>query len=180
MAQVLSSLKKTDAPDKIKTTHKITRKVDFSETHLLQCAQFARTVDESSWGRGQGGGVLMLEDAHHIVFTNQQQQLRGTKIRKLENFKAVAVQNSLLERFSAKFRRCWKILPRFSGSTKCYPCQLLGTFRQGKRLLDNWPRLRERCWIFASHETATTFLSSSEKKAHCPKGAQTGSCGLLQ
>ena len=75
--------------------------------------------------------------------------------------KAVAVQNSLLEKFSGKFRRCWKILHRFSGSTKCYPCQGLRTFRQGKRLLENWPRLRERCWIFAS-ETATAVLSSSE------------------
>ena len=79
--------------------------------------------------------------------------------RKLE--KAVAVRNSLLEKFSGKFRRCWKIPHRFSGSTKCYPCQGLGTFRQGKRLLENWPRLRERCWIFSS-ETATAFLSSSD------------------
>ena len=73
----------------------------------------------------------------------------------------MAVGNFLLERFSGKFRRCWKIPHRFSGSTKCYPCQGLGTFRQGKRLLENWPRLRERCWIFCS-ETATAFLSSSE------------------
>ena len=51
---------------------------------------------------------------------------------------------------------------RFSGSAKCYPCKGLGTFRQGKRLLENWPRLRERCWIFSS-ETATAFLSSSEQ-----------------
>ena len=68
-----------------------------------------------------------------------------TKIRKLE--KAVTVRNSLPEKFSGKFRRCWKIPHRFSGSTKCYPCQGLGTFRQGKRLLENWPRFRERCWI---------------------------------
>ena len=80
-------------------------------------------------------------------------------VRKLE--KAVAVRNSLLERFSSKFRRCWKIIPRFSGSAKCYPCQGLGTFRQGKWLLENRPRLRERCWIFSS-ETATAFLSSSD------------------
>ena len=69
-------------------------------------------------------------------------------VRKLE--KAVEVQNSLLEKFSGKFRRCWKIPHRFSGSTKCYPCQGLGIFRQGKRLLEKWPRLRERCWIFSS------------------------------
>ena len=73
----------------------------------------------------------------------------------------MTVRNSLLERFSGKFRRCWKIIPRFSGSANCYPCQGLGTFRQRKRLLENWPRLRERCWIFSS-ETATAFLSSSE------------------
>ena len=77
--------------------------------------------------------------------------------RKLE--KAVAVRNFLLEEFSGKFRRCWKIIRRFSGSTKCYPCQGLGIFRPGKWLLENWPRLRERCWIFSS-ETATAFLSS--------------------
>ena len=74
-------------------------------------------------------------------------------IRKLE--KAAA------ERSSGKFRRCWKMILRFSGSAKCYPCQGLGTFRQGKRLLENWPHLRERCWIFSS-ETATAFLSSSD------------------
>ena len=67
----------------------------------------------------------------------------------------------LLERFSGKFRRCWKILLRFSGSTKCCHCQGLGTFWQGKRLLANWARLQERCWIFSS-ETATAFLSSSD------------------
>ena len=92
-------------------------------------------------------------------------------VRKLE--KLVAVRNSLLERFSGKFRRCWKIIPRFSGSTKCYPCQGLDTFQQGKRLLENWPRLRERCWIFSS-ESATAFLSSSEfgslEKGCTPQG----------
>ena len=43
----------------------------------------------------------------------------SVRFRKLE--KAVAVRNSLLERFSGKFRRCWKMIPRFSGSAKCYP-----------------------------------------------------------
>ena len=75
--------------------------------------------------------------------------------------RAVAVRNSLLETFSGKFRRRWKILHRFSGSAKCYPCQGLGIFRQGQWLLENWPRLRERCWIFSS-ETATASLSSSD------------------
>ena len=86
----------------------------------------------------------------------------------LDKKKAVAVRNSLLERFSGKFRRCWKMIPRFSGSAKCYPCQGLGTFRQGKRLLENWPRLRERCWIFSS-ETATAFLSSSQRRRRAEK-----------
>ena len=87
--------------------------------------------------------------------------VRGRFVRKLEE--AVAVQNSLLEMFSGKFRGCWEILPRFSGSTKCYPCQGLGNFRQGKWLLENWPRLRESSWIFSS-ETATAFLSFSESR----------------
>ena len=83
-------------------------------------------------------------------------------LRKLE--KAVAVRNSFLEKFSGKVRRCWKIIHRFSGSAKCYPCQGLGIFWQGKWLLENRPRLRERCWIFSS-ETATAFLSSPENQA---------------
>ena len=80
------------------------------------------------------------------------------KLRKLE--KAVAVRNSLLERFSGKFRRCWKMIPRFSGSSKCYPCQGLGIFRQGKRLLENWPRLRERCWDFFPPRPPHAFLKN--------------------
>ena len=90
------------------------------------------------------------------------------KIKKLE--KAVTVRNFLLERFSGKLRSCWQTIPRFSGSAKCYPCQALGTFRQGTRLLENWPGLRERCWIFSS-ETATAFLSSSEKNKKYSKRA---------
>ena len=39
----------------------------------------------------------------------------------------------MLEKFSGKFRRCWKIPHQFSGSTNCYPCQGLGTLCQGKR-----------------------------------------------
>ena len=76
-------------------------------------------------------------------------------LRKLE--KAVALRNSLLEGFSGKFRR-WS-----SGSTKCYLCQRLGTFRQGKWLLENRPLLRERSWIFSS-ETATAFLSFPQSR----------------
>ena len=70
-------------------------------------------------------------------------------LRKLE--KAAAVQKSLLERFSGKFRRCWKILAR-----------VWAPFWQREwRLVENRPRLREHCWILSS-ETATAFLSLSE------------------
>ena len=55
----------------------------------------------------------------------------------------------------------WFSFLRFSGGTTCCPCQDLGTFRQGKWLLENLPCLLERFWIFSS-ETATAFLSSSE------------------
>ena len=116
-------------------------------------------------------GVL-VKGAFFDIFVPQLSQaipqfhMERMLFRKLE--KAVAVRNCLLETFSGKFRRCWKILHRFSGSTKFYPCQGLGILRQGKRLLENWPRLRERCWIFSS-ETATAFLSSSE---FCELGAQ--------
>ena len=34
--------------------------------------------------------------------------------------------------FRQVWRRYWKILPRFSGSTRYYPCQSLGTFPQGQ------------------------------------------------
>ena len=134
-----------------------------------------------------------------------------TQVRQLE--KAVAVRNSSLEKFSGKFRHCWKIIHRFSGSTICYlgivqkvfspkgvprifdaflthfgtvlfpnktrpilthfwrisdailllPTpfpktpfgryriyQGLGIFWQGKWLLENRPRLRERSWISSS------------------------------
>ena len=79
----------------------------------------------------------------------------------------MAVRNSLLEKLSGKLRRCRKNVHRFSGSTKCYPCQGLGISRQGKSLLENRPRLRERSWIFSS-ETATAFLSfwGSPKASH--------------
>ena len=66
------------------------------------------------------------------------------------------------------------MIPRFSGSAKCYPCQGLGICRQGKRLLENWPRLRERCWTFSS-KTATAFLSSSGFSRNCLKHVQSNS-----
>ena len=51
--------------------------------------------------------------------------------------------------------------PSFSGIMKCYSCQGLGGFLEGRWLRVNRPRARERSWIFSS-ETATAFLSSSE------------------
>ena len=44
------------------------------------------------------------------------------QIRKLE--KAVAVQNSLLERFSGKFRRCWKLFPNFPAARNAVPAKV--------------------------------------------------------
>ena len=78
-------------------------------------------------------------------------------VRKLE--KAVAVGNALLKKFSGKFSTLLEnSSPIVRQHEMLHPCQGLGTFRQGKRLLENWPRLRERRWIFPS-ETATAFLS---------------------
>ena len=75
----------------------------------------------------------------------------------------MAVRNSLLEKFSGKFRRRWKFLfTDFPAAPHAIPCRGLGIFRQGKWLLENRPRLWERSWIFSS-ETATAFLSFSEK-----------------
>ena len=73
--------------------------------------------------------------------------------RKSENSRRLCLSEILCWKgFPGKFRRLWKIIPRFSGSTKCYPCEGLGTFRQRKWLLENRPRLRERCWIFSSRD----------------------------
>ena len=44
------------------------------------------------------------------------------KFRKLE--KAVAVRNSLLERFSGKFRRCWKSFPDFPAAQNAIPAKV--------------------------------------------------------
>ena len=43
-------------------------------------------------------------------------------IRKLE--KAVAVRNSLQERFSGKFRRCWKMILRFPAAQNAIPTKV--------------------------------------------------------
>ena len=69
---------------------------------------------------------------------------------------------SLLERVSGKFRRCWKILsPIFRQHKMLSLPRFLAFSGKEKWLLENRPRLRERCWIFFS-ETATAFLSSSD------------------
>ena len=67
-------------------------------------------------------------------------------LRKLERLRLpeVSCWKTLLGTFDA----AGKILHRFSGSTRCYPCPCLGTFRRGKWLLENRPRLQERSWIF--------------------------------
>ena len=38
--------------------------------------------------------------------------------------KAVAVRNSLLERFSGKCRRCWKTIPRFPAARNAIPAKV--------------------------------------------------------
>ena len=75
-------------------------------------------------------------------------------IRKLE--KAVAVRNSLLERFPANST----LLENYSLILRQREMLSLQRFEH-KWLLENWPRLRERCWIFSS-ETATAFMSSPD------------------
>ena len=77
---------------------------------------------------------------------------------------------------------CWKCFPAncdaagsscpISGCTRCYPCQGLGIFRQGKWLLENRPRLRERSWIFSS-ESATAFLIFFFSEKNQPEVFQT-------
>ena len=70
--------------------------------------------------------------------------------------------------------RCWKSFPAnfdaagkfftdFPAAPNAIPAKVWAFFRQGKRLLENRPRLRERSWTFAS-ETATAFLSFSDNQ----------------
>ena len=76
----------------------------------------------------------------------------------------MAVRNSLLERFSCKFRRCWKMIPRFSGSAKCYPCQGLGGHFPARKTAARKFAAPAGTLLAFSSETATAFLSSSELK----------------
>ena len=100
------------------------------------------------WGQGgvragSGRGASVLE---------YQKTREGCGCPKFAAGKVFRQISTLLENDSPIFRQREMLsLPRFGH----FP-----TFRQGKRLLENWPRLRERCWIFSS-ETATAFLSSS-------------------
>ena len=77
-----------------------------------------------SQDRGQGNpasGSLMSHKDHALYNFVFWSFLLDGQVRKLE--KAVAVRNSLLEKFSGKFRRCWQIRHRFSDSPTCNPCQ---------------------------------------------------------
>ena len=75
-----------------------------------------------------------------------------------------AAGNILPENLSAAGKFCTD----FPAARNAIPAQGLGIFRQGKWLLENRPRLRERSWTFSS-ETATAFLSSSEKPEPQPR-----------
>ena len=64
--------------------------------------------------------------------------------------------------FSGKFRRCWKILHRFSGGTKFpVPAKVWAFSGKANGCWKMGPRLRECSWIFSS-ETTTAFLSFSD------------------
>ena len=86
----------------------------------------AKLQGDNSNGAAQISGWVWSSQCSPVRF--------ALMVRKL--WKAVAVQNSLLDKFSGKFRRCWKMIHRFSGSIKCYHCQGFGIFRQGKCLLE--------------------------------------------
>ena len=81
----------------------------------------SRNVWENSWKSHD----ILLPDIRGLLTQGHLREWHVFFFGQLE--KAVAVRNSLLERFSGKFRRCWKMIPRFSGSAKCYPCRGLGT-----------------------------------------------------
>ena len=50
-----------------------------------------------------------------------------------------------------------EILPRFSISTSCYACKGSASFRQGKCLLENRRRLRQRSGSFPSETASERF-----------------------
>ena len=101
-------------------------------------------------------------------------------IRKLE--KAVAVRNSLLERFSGKFRCCWKFFTDFPAARNAISAKVWAfSGKENGCCMENWSRLRERCWIFSS-ETATAFLSSSDcngRRITCNNYRATSICPVL-
>ena len=78
--------------------------------------------------------------------------------------------------FPANFEAAGQFFTDFPAAPngKCYPSQGLGSFRQGKWLLENRPRLRERSWIFSS-ETATALLSFSAPNRNKPTQIRTPS-----
>ena len=67
--------------------------------------------------------------------------------------------------FPANFDAAGKCFPDFPAAQNAIPAKVWALSGKEKQLLENWPRLRERCWIFSS-ETATTFLRSSEFREH--------------
>ena len=78
----------------------------------------------------------------------------------------MAVRNSFLEGFSSKFRSCRKIICGFFSSTKCYPCQGLGTFqRQGAFSL----RPSQPSRVFLIYPIALHFLRIPPYRATPPK-----------
>ena len=84
---------------------------------------------------GQGVSLPFLDAFEACdIFNFPAEELKKKK-------KKLKTQEGWLEgfSFSSRFRRCWKILPRYSSNKKCYPCQGLGTFWQRKWLLENCP-----------------------------------------
>ena len=130
---------------------------------------------------GARGWFTSLQlDAHIYTSINQDSQvchfMLGTSSDKNKRWliqwiyfqrENIHAQSTLHSRSPNKFRRCWKMIPRFSGSAKCYPCQGLATFRQGKRLLENWPRLRKHRRDLSQKECPTAF---KDKIDHFSKG----------
>ena len=90
--------------------------------------------------------------------TWQPEQSKSIFVRKLE--KAVAVRNSLLEKFSGKFRRCWKIPNRFSSRHEMLSLPRFGHFPARKTAAGKLAAPSGT--LLDSSETATAFLSSSD------------------
>ena len=64
----------------------------------------------------------------------------GVVLRRVSLYQKAHVFRLWLSQFLANFDATGKFFPHFPGSTTCYPCQGLGTLRQGKWQLENRPR----------------------------------------